>query len=120
LAEARARVALRKEVTAEDAEAAITIMRKSLEEVGIDMASHRMDIDVIMTGKPKSLRDKLQVILGTILEMEKETGMVEKKVLLETLETKHSISTGEAERLLNQMLKEGTLYSPRDGFLKKT
>jgi replicative DNA helicase Mcm len=120
LAEARARVALRKEVTAEDAEAAIAIARRSLEEVGIDMASHAMDIDVIMTGKPKSLRDKLQVILGTILEMEKEAGVAEKKALLETLETKHSISPGEAERLLNQMLKEGTLYSPREGFLKKT
>ncbi len=38
VAEARARVALRKEVTAEDAEAAIAIMKRSLEEVGIDMS----------------------------------------------------------------------------------
>ena len=38
IAEARARVALRKEVTAEDADAAIAIMKRSLEEVGIDMS----------------------------------------------------------------------------------
>jgi replicative DNA helicase Mcm len=120
LAEARARVALRKEVTAEDAEAAIAITRRSLEEVGIDITSHRIDIDTIMTGKPKSLRDKLKVILDTILDMQKETGMVEKKTLLEVLETKHSVSVPEAERLLGQLFKEGTIYSPREGFLKKT
>jgi replicative DNA helicase Mcm len=120
LAEARARVALRKEITAEDAEAAITITRKSLEEVGVDMTSHKIDIDTIMTGKPKSLRDKLKVILDAVLDMAKETGMVEKKTLLEFLQVKHSISEGEAERLLGQLLKEGTIYSPREGFLKKT
>ena len=38
IAEARARVALRKDVTAEDAEAAIAIMKRSLEEVGIDLS----------------------------------------------------------------------------------
>jgi replicative DNA helicase Mcm len=120
LAEARARVALRKEVTAEDAEAAIAITRRSLEEVGVDMVSHKMDIDIIMTGKPKSLRDKLKVILDTILDMEKETGMVEKKALLEQLETKHGISAPEADRLVGQLFKEGTIYSPKEGFLKKT
>ncbi|MGQ9460884.1 MAG: minichromosome maintenance protein MCM, partial [Candidatus Bathyarchaeaceae archaeon] len=86
VAEARARIALRKEVLAEDAEASIAIMKRSLEEVGIDVSSHKIDIDTIMTGKPKSTRDKLAVILGTVVEMEKETGMVEKKALLEKLE----------------------------------
>ncbi len=78
IAEARARSALKKEVTAEDAEAAINIMKRSLEEVGIDLSSAKYDIDIIMTGKPKSVRDKLQVVLSTLTEMEKETGTVEK------------------------------------------
>jgi replicative DNA helicase Mcm len=85
IAEARARVALRKEVSAEDAEAAITIMKRSLEEVGIDLSSYKVDIDLIMTGKPKSVRDKLQVILSVLIEMEKETGMVEKAALVNEL-----------------------------------
>jgi len=120
LAEARARVAFRKEILAEDAEAAIAIMKRSLEEVGIDISSHKLDIDIIMTGKPKSLRDRLQVILGTIIEMEKETGMVEKSSLLEKLQTQHEIPSSEAERLIGQLLKEGTIYSPKAGCLKKT
>jgi len=120
VAEARARAALRKEILAEDAEASIAIMKRSLGEVGIDVSSHKLDIDIIMTGKPKSLRDKLQVVLGTLIEMEKDTGMVERSALLEKLETESSILSGEAERLLGQMLREGTIYSPKEGYLKKT
>jgi replicative DNA helicase Mcm len=120
VAEARARAALRKEVSAEDAEAAITIMKRSLGEVGIDLSSYKYDIDIIMTGKPKSVRDKLQTVLSTLMEMEKETGLVEKTALLNELETKYQISRGEAERLIGQLLREGTIYEPREGYLKKT
>ena len=118
--EARARVAYRKEILAEDAEAAISIMKRSLEEVGIDVSSHKIDIDIIMTGKPKSLRDKLQIVLGTIVEMERETGMVQRSALLETLEREYEVVGPEAERLIGQLLREGTIYSPKEGYLKKT
>jgi replicative DNA helicase Mcm len=120
IAEARARVAYRKEVLAEDAEAAIRIMGWSLKEVGIDVTSGKQDIDIIMTGRPKSVRDRLQVILGAIIEMEKETGMVEKNALLQKLQSEHEINNMEAERLIGQLIKEGTVYSPREGYLKKT
>ncbi len=120
VAEARARIVYRKEILAEDAEAAIAIMKRSLEEVGIDVSSKKLDIDIIMTGKPKSLRDKLQIVLGTVIEMERETGMVEKSALLEKLETEYGIVGPEAERFIGQLVKEGTIYSPRDGYLKKT
>jgi replicative DNA helicase Mcm len=120
IAEARARIALRDNVTLEDAESAIEIMKISLEQVGIDMSSQKFDIDLIMTGKPKSLRDKLSIILGLITTMEKETGMVDKERLIERLQTEYDILSGEAERLIGQLLNEGTLFAPRDGFLKKT
>jgi replicative DNA helicase Mcm len=119
-AEARARVALRKEVTSEDAEAAVAIMKRSLEEVGIDLSSYKMDIDIIMTGKPKSVRDKLQTVLSTLMAMEKDTGLVEKRALLDELETKYKVPRGEAEKLIGQLLREGTIYSPREDYLKKT
>lgn len=120
VAEAHARSALRKEVKAEDAEAAIAIMKRSLEEVGIDLSSYKMDIDIIMTGKPKSVRDRLQTILSTLMELERETGIVEKATLLNELDERYKISRGEAERLIGQLLREGTIYEPREGYLKKT
>ena len=120
VAEARARVALRKEVTAEDAEAAIAIMKRSLEEVGIDLSSYKVDIDLIMTGRPKSIRDRMHVILSVLMDMEKVTGIVEKDALVNELETKHKIPRGEIERMISQLLREGTIYEPREGCLKKT
>jgi replicative DNA helicase Mcm len=119
IAEARARVALRKDVTGDDAEAAIAIMKRSLEEVGIDLSSYKVDIDIIMTGKPKSVRDKLQVILSELIEMEKETGMVEKAALINEIELKHKIPRAESERMIWQLLREGTIYEHREGYLKK-
>ena len=119
-AEARARAALKKEVQAEDAEAAVAIMKRSLEEVGIDLSSYKIDIDIIMTGRSKSMRDRLQIILTALIEMEKETGMVEKESLETELEDKYKISRAEADRLLSQLLREGTIYEPREGYLKKT
>jgi replicative DNA helicase Mcm len=120
IAEARARVALSREVSAEDAEAAIALMKRSLEEVGIDLSSYKVDIDIIMTGKPKSIRDKMQVILSVLIEMEKETGMVEKTALVNELELKHKIPRAETERMIWQLLREGTIYEHREGYLKKT
>jgi len=120
MAEARARAALRDKVSAEDAEASIALMKRSLEEVGIDIESQKIDIDVIMTGKPKSLRDRLHVVLDTLVSMEKKTGMVEKSELVSKLETEHGVSPAEAERLIGQLEREGTIYSPKEGYLKKT
>jgi replicative DNA helicase Mcm len=120
ISEARARVALRKEVTAEDAGAAIAIMKRSLEEVGIDLSSYKVDIDLIMTGRPKTMRDRLHIILSALMDMEKITGIVEKDALINELETKNKIPRGEIERMISQLLREGTIYEPREGCLKKT
>jgi replicative DNA helicase Mcm len=120
IAEARARVALRSTVTAEDAEAAIIIMKRSLEEVGIDLSNYKVDIDLIMTGRPKSIRDRLGIVISTIMDMEKVTGIVERDALVNELETKHKIPKGEIERMISQLLREGTVYEPREGCLKKT
>jgi DNA replicative helicase MCM subunit Mcm2 (Cdc46/Mcm family) len=66
------------------------------------------------------MRDRLQIILTALIEMEKETGMVEKGSLETELEEKYKISRAEADRLLSQLLREGTIYEPREGYLKKT
>jgi len=119
LTEARARIALRKEVVVEDAEAAIAIMNKSLEEVGIDMSTQMRDIDIIMVGKPKSMQDKLRRILDEIVAMSKETGMAEKKFLVETLFNKYKIEISESQKLIGRLIREGTIYERRPGFLSK-
>lgn len=120
ISEARARAALRNEVLAEDAEAAIRIMSKSLEEVGIDVTSGKLDIDILMTGKPKSLRDKAGAVLSALVGLQRETGMVEKEALFMEVEQKYGISRTDASRIVSDLLRDGVIFSPRESYLKKT
>ena len=68
----------------------------------------------------ESLSGKLRIVLEALIEMERETGMVEKSRLLARIETEQGIQSAEAERLLGQLLRDGTVYSPREGYFKKT
>ncbi len=120
LAEARAKCFLRDIVTLEDARAVIRLMTLSLQDVGIDTTTGKMDIDVIMTGKPKSLRDKMTLVLQTIADMERETGTVEDNVLYDSLSKRVEIHEGEAKPLVAQLIREGLLYQPKPGHLKRT
>ena len=120
LSEARARSFLRDHVEPEDARTIIRLMTLSLQDVGIDMTTGKMDIDVIMTGKPKSLRDKMQDVLSTFAELEKQLGIVEDQVLYQALSRKPDMSIDDSRRLVDQLVKEGILYSPKPGHLKRT
>jgi hypothetical protein len=55
-----------------------------------------------------------------MVEMEKETGTVKRSDLLDRLSSEFDTQRGEAERLIGQLIKEGTLYEPKNGYLKKT
>ncbi|MDP7207252.1 MAG: minichromosome maintenance protein MCM, partial [Candidatus Bathyarchaeota archaeon] len=120
LAEARARVHLREEVTVEDAEAAISLMQRSLEQVGIDVETGEQDIDLLYTGKPRSLQNKLQSVLGVIGEMDRIEGMVRDDDLYEALSSDHGIGRTEAAKLIGTLMRDGTIYSPRPGYYKRT
>lgn len=120
LAEARARAALRTEVKAEDAKAIIKLMNASLQNVGIDVTTGKIDIDVIMTGKPKSLRDTMQVVRAAIAELQDESGAVEEEKLYKTLIEKFELKEEDIKKAVTQLLKEGLLYAPKPGFLKRT
>lgn len=75
-------------------------------------------IDVVMTGKPKSLRDKMQVVLSTFADLERELGMVEDSTLYQALSRKLEITDDEARSLVTQLVKEDILQSPKPGFVK--
>ncbi|MHA1835958.1 MAG: hypothetical protein ACTSYQ_03400, partial [Candidatus Odinarchaeia archaeon] len=121
LVEARARMALKSEATVEDAEAVIRLMKSCLKEVGVDKETGRFDIDTIMTGAPKSQRDKLALLLEVISKLEKEVeGPVPidevKKVAVEEYNLDENFVLQSLQRFLN----EGTLFEPEPGFVKRT
>jgi len=120
LAEARAKAHLREEVTVEDAEAVIALMQRSLEQVGIDVTTGEIDIDILYTGKPRSLQMQLQKVLGVVSDMERITGVVKDEDLFNTLMEDHGIGRAEAARLIGVLMRDGTIYSPRPGYYKRT
>ena len=119
LAEARARAALRDYVTEEDVLDVISLMKRSLSEVGIDVETGRPDIDVILTGKPKSLRDKIAIFLDTLRELQEEKGYAEDEELRDALREK-GLTDAEINKILSRLLSEGKIFSPRTGIYRIT
>lgn len=119
LAEARARAALRDYVTEEDALDVIDLMKRSLSEVGIDVETGKPDIDVILTGKPKSIRDKFSIVLKIIGEIQEKKGYVEDAELREALR-EYGIDEQEIKMILNRLLSDGKLFTPKPGIYRLT
>jgi replicative DNA helicase Mcm len=120
MAEARARAHLREEVTVEDSEAVINLMQSSLMQVGIDVVTGEMDIDILYTGKPRSLQNQLQKVLQVIGDMERISGTVRDEDLFDSLQSDHGIGRSEALRLVQTLMRDGTIYSPRPGYYRRT
>lgn len=116
LAEAHARMALRSEVTLEDAEEAIRLMRVFLEDVGIDKATGRIDIDTIMTGKPRSQQAKLSHLVSIISEMQAESGSVKVRDVINRA-VSEGLEREWVESALKTLRREGTVYEPRPGYI---
>ncbi|MEM0454044.1 MAG: hypothetical protein QXO98_05260 [Sulfolobales archaeon] len=114
LAEAHARMALKNYVDAEDAAEAIRLMNVMLENVGIDLETGHIDIDVIMTGKPKSVRDKELIIKDIIRELSSESDCAKiKDVVKEAV--KRGIDEEFVEKYLMSLRRVGELYEARTG-----
>ena len=117
LAEARARAALRETVTVEDAGAVVMLMKKSLSQVGVDVTTGAPDIDVIMTGKPLSVREKLRTVIDMVKRLSEERGVAEEEALKRDL-LEQGMTEAEIDRIVRKLIAEGTLYSPRPGAYK--
>jgi len=116
LAEAHARMALSNVVTAEDAKAAIDLMVRSFKDVGIDVETGEIDIDIIMTGKPLSLRKKMLKIMNIIERLER--GVPGTQVnLRDVIEEarKEGISERDVEEIIETLRREGQIYMPKEG-----
>lgn len=118
LAEAHARIALRKEVTEEDAQAAVKIFNESMQQVCFDTATGKMDRDILDTGAAKSTPEKLKIAYAVVLELVKETGYIKTEVVYQELEKK-GIHRDEAESLIGMLYRDNKIYEPRPKYLKR-
>ncbi|AWR99684.1 minichromosome maintenance protein MCM [Metallosphaera hakonensis] len=118
ITEAYARMALREEANRDDAERAINIMRIFLERVGIDVESGTLDIDTIMTGKPKSAREKMVKIIEVIDQLSKDSGCAKLKDVIKESE-REGIERSSTEKIISEMKKSGLIYETVPECFKK-
>jgi len=120
IAKARAKIHLRHEVTDEDAKYAIQIMTRSLEQVGLDPKTGKIDLDIMFTGRPRSLQMQLQAVLAVIGEMERIDGDVRDDDLFEAMSSDHGMRRTDVARFIAALMTDGTIYAPRPGYYKRT
>lgn len=118
LAEARAKMALRSKVTKEDANAALQLMEESLKMVAIDPITGKRDIDSLVSKMTAAQRSTSDIIIKAMRDLESE-GMstADKEIVIQ-----RAIAMGQAreraEEIIEKLLADGTLYSPREGKIR--
>lgn len=121
LAEARAKMGLKKEITVEDADAVIRLMNASLKQVGIDRETGRSDIDTIMVGRTKSQRERIDLILRIVNELSgtSREGFIPVQRIVDAA-VSQGVEEQYARDAIEKLLKEGVLFSSsKPGFVKK-
>lgn len=106
LAEASARVRLSDEVTKEDVDRALSLVRKSMQQVGIDPETGELDADVIETGQSKSRRDRMKQLYA-IIEDQDGTTIEELTEIVDEDQDK-------VEYAIQKLKNRGQVYEPQD------
>lgn len=116
LAEASAKVRLDTAIRVEDAERAIRLMKYSLMQLGYDIETGRIDIDRIESGITATKRRKIVVILEILDEMQKQA----KEIAIEDLKAEaESRGVEDIDEIIDRLKREGTIFEPRPGFVRK-
>ena len=118
LAEARAKMALQPKVSKEDAQAAVRLMEDSLRMVALDRVTGKIDIDKLVSKMSASQRSSSDVIIKAIKDIESEgTSTINKDALIQRA-VSMGLAREQAENVIDKLLSEGILYSPRDGKIR--
>jgi replicative DNA helicase Mcm len=119
LAKANARMRLSDRVTKEDANRAINLIKCSLQEAGTDMETGRVDIDVFMTGRGKSQREKVQRVLDIIKELEGQYEGAAPVQEIRRIAQSEGISSSFVDVVIDQGKRDGTLYEPKPDMISR-
>jgi len=116
-AEAAAKVRLSKEVTAQDAQRAIDIVKFSMIQMDYDEETGSFDVDKV-SGNSASKRSKIFVAKEILEELESRLG---KLIPMEEIEkaADGKLKPDELEESLDKLVREGDLFRPRKGFVQR-
>jgi len=117
LAEAAAKIRLSEKVEMKDADRAVNIMRFSIQQLGYDYETGKIDIDRT-EGVSASQRSKIHIILDIIDMLEKKIGKpVPKEEIIAAAEDQ-GLKAETTEDLLRRLKSEGSIFEPKLNYLE--
>jgi len=118
LTEAHARMLLKDEADAEDAEFAIQLMSESLRQVAYDVATGVIDVSALYTGETFTQRSRYRFILELIRRLQEEykDGVPISEIIKRCKE--RNISEEFVMRVIQREKFSGQLYEPEKGKVK--
>jgi replicative DNA helicase Mcm len=118
LAEASAKVRLSEKVEVQDADRAIDVVKFSLEELGYDYETGKIDIDRT-EGVSASQRSKIHSILDIIDMLEKKLGKPVPKEEIIVAAEEQGIKTESTEEILRRLKTEGSIFEPKLNYVER-
>ena len=122
LSEAYAKMALRDKVIKSDVEEIIKLFKRYLKDTGYDESTGKIDMDRILVGQSRSSISKLDKMLTRLKEIFEDNNWkaLEKNNVIQILELEEDLDEKWIKDALEELVKEGTLYEPRNNMIKFT
>ncbi|MHA2182662.1 MAG: minichromosome maintenance protein MCM, partial [Promethearchaeota archaeon] len=122
LSEAYAKMALRDKVIKEDVEDIMKLFKRFLKDTGYDETSGKIDMDRIFVGQSRSNLNRLESLMNRIKEIFQENSWkpLERINVIQILDLEENLDKKFIENAIEELIKEGTLYEPKSGFIRFT
>jgi len=115
LSTARARLLMKDQVDAEDAERAIFLIESMLQDAGVDVNTGQVDLGVLQ-GKPHSEVSKMQLFMDVMKSLEgDEKRPVEEKTFVKELVKTGKFTEEEARKYIKKLQRESAIYESKPG-----
>ena len=103
-----------------DVQHTIELVERSLQDVGIDPDTGKLDADLIETGTSKSQLERVKSVYSIVSSLGKEhdDGVPKKKAIQRMVEK--GVDPKKAEKAIERGLQEGGLYEPKEDKLRIT
>ena len=122
LSEAYAKMALRSKVLKTDVEEIIKLFKKYLKDTGYDETTGKIDMDRILVGQSRSTLNKLDKMMNKLKEIFESNNWnaLEKQSVIQILSLEEGLDEEFIKSALDELVKEGTLYEPKNNLIKFT
>jgi replicative DNA helicase Mcm len=119
LATARAKILMKDQVDADDADNAIHLIQSMLENAGVDVNTGKVDLGVLQ-GKPRSEISKMQFFMDVLKALEGDNKKpVEERLFIDELIKSNRFKEDEAKNYIRKMLYEASIYESKPGYYNR-